>query len=296
MVHRISAVVVFVVLITAQARAQNTFESSGGESSLALRGGGLLHINFADANVSFGLVRQVSTDRWRAGMDGTLKARDGLVSLVDEGFALRSGSISGFLGHDFLPTDSIFQYEFLAGRVKYTRATLDILPDNSATLEVLNTKFNGATAGVVYNAFLDTARGNGGGEEFLLGIAVDYGRQNNADKLDTVQVCDESRSVTTATQTVRRVSSCKDASTGTYLISNRVTAALDLLWYQRWSSNRVALAFLGRYDELKHDTAFVPGFGIFVTESGAPLKMQGGFTIEAIDHKPRVGLQVGFPF
>ena len=68
------------------------------------------------------------------------------------------------------------------------------------------------------------------------------------------------------------------------------------LRYQRWSSNRVAAAFFGRYDELKHDTAFVPGFGIFVTESGAPLKIQGGFTIEAIDHKARLGLQVGFPF
>lgn len=296
MMHRISTVVVFVLLVAAQARAQTTFESSDGESSLALRGGGLFHVNFADANVSFGLVRQVSTDRWRVGIDGTLKAKDGLVSLVDDGFALRSGSIGGFVGHDFLPTNSVLQYGFLAGRVKYTRATLDILPDNSTTLEVLNTKFNGATAGVVYNGFLDTARGNGGGEEFLIGIAVDYGRQNNADKLDTVQVCEDLRSVTTAAQTVRRESACKDASTGTYLTSNRVTAALDLLWYQRWSSNRVALAFLGRYDELKHDTAFVPGFGIFVTESGAPLKMQGGFTIEAVDHKPRLGLQVGFPF
>jgi hypothetical protein len=43
-------------------------------------------------------------------------------------------------------------------------------------------------------------------------------------------------------------------------------------------------------------TAFVPGFGIFVTEAGAPLKIQGGFTIEAIDRKARLGLQVGFPF
>ena len=293
--HRIVAVV-FVLLIATAARAQTTFESSDGEGTLTLRGGGLLHVNFADANVSFGLVRQVSTDRWRVGVDGTLTAKDGLVSLVDDGFALRGGSISGFAGRDFLPDDSIVQYGFLAGRVKYTRATLDILPDNSTTLDVLSTTFNGGTAGVAYNALLDTARGNGGGEEFLLGIAVDYGRRNNVDKLDTVQVCDELRSVTTPTQTVRRESSCMNASAGAYLTSNRVTAAFDVLWYQRWSSNRVALAFLGRYDELKHDTAFVPGFGIFVTESGAPLKMQGGFTIEAIDHKPRLGLQVGFPF
>jgi hypothetical protein len=263
---------------------------------LALRGGGLLNVNFADANVSFGLVRQVSTDRWRVGIDGALKAKDGLVSLVDDGFALRSGDIGGFVGYDFLPKNSVIEYGFLAGRVKYTRATLDILPDNSTTLEVLNTKFNGGTAGVVYNALLDTARGKGGGEEFLVGIAVDYGRRHNADTLDSVQVCEDSHSVTTTTQTVRRVSECKEASRGAYSTSNRVTAAVDLLWYQRWSSNRVALAFLGRYDELKHDTAFVPGLGIFVTESGAPLKVQGGFTIEAVDHKVRLGLQVGFPF
>jgi hypothetical protein len=293
--HRIFAVV-FVLLIATAARAQTTFESSDGEGTLALRGGGLLHVNFADANVSFGLVRQVSTDRWRVGIDGTLTAKHGVVTLVNDGFALRGGSIGGFAGRDFLYDGSVVQYGFLAGRVKYTRATLDILPDNSTTLEVLSTPFNGVTAGVLYNALLDTARGNGGGEELLLGMAVDYGRRNNVDKLDTVQVCDELRAVTTPTQTVRRESSCQGASAGAYLTSNRVTAAFDLLWYQRWSSNRVALAFLGRYDELKHDTAFVPGFGIFVTESGAPLKMQGGFTIEAVDHKPRLGLQVGFPF
>jgi hypothetical protein len=293
--HRIAAAV-FLLLIAAPAPAQTTFESSDGESSLALRNGGLLHVNFADANVSFGLVRQVSTDRWRVGIDGRLKARDGLVSLVDDGFALREGSIGGFAGYDFLYDDSVVQYGFLAGRVKYTRATLDILPDNSTTLDVLTTKFNGATAGVVYNALLDTARGNGGGHEFMVGIAVDYGRRNNVDTLATVQVCDELRVVTTPTETVRRESACQNASSGAYVTSNRATAAFDLLWYQRWSANRVAAAFFGRYDELRHDTAFVPGFGIFVTESGAPLKIQGGFTIEAIDHKARLGLQVGFPF
>jgi len=291
------AVVLLVGSLTASlAHAQAIFESSDGESSLALRSGGLLHINFADASVSFGLVRQVSTDRVHFGIDGKLNAKDGFVSIVSDGFALGGGQVTGFLGRDFSPRTSMLQYQFVGVRVEYTHSSFDIVPDGSATLEAISTPFNGSTVGGFYNAFIDTARGKGGGQELLLGVAIDYGRRNNADSLDEVQVCDAINSLTTSAQTVRTVSKCKTASVGAYETSNRVTASVDLLWYQRWSSNRIAVAFTGRYDELKHRRPFVPGFGIFVTESGAPLKVQGGITIEAIDGKPRFGLQVGFPF
>ena len=289
--------VVFVLLLVASdSEAQTIFQSSDGASSLTLRDGGLIHVNFGDASVSFGLVRQVSTDRWQVGFDGKLKAKDSFVSLVKDGFALREGELSGFAGKQFLPDASVLLYQFVGGRFRYARGSFDILPEGSNTLEPAATKFNGVTGGVFYNAFFDTAKGNGGGQEFLFGVAVDYGRRHNVDLLEEVEVCEESRSLTTSTGTVRRVSACSDASLGTYQTSNKVTASIDLLWYQKWSSNRLAFAFLGRYDDLKNETPFVPGFGVFITESGAPLKMQGGVTFEVVDEKWRLGIQVGFPF
>jgi hypothetical protein len=289
-------VAVILVLMASAVDAQTIFQSSDGESSLALRDGGLIHVNFGDGSVSFGLVRQVSTDRWQAGFDGKLKAKDGFVSLVKDGFALREGALSGFAGRQFLPDVSVVQYQFVGGRFRYVRGSFDVLPENSATLEPATTKFNGVTAGVFYNAFFDTAKGDGGGQEFLFGLAVDYGRRHNVDMLEEVEVCEETHSLTTATGTVRRVSDCTDASLGTYQTSNKFTASVDLLWYQSWSSNRLAFAFLGRYDDMKNDTPFVPGVGLFITESGSPLKMQGGVTFEIVDDKPRLGIQVGFPF
>jgi hypothetical protein len=285
-----------IVLIASGSSAQTIFQSSDGESSLALRDGGLIHVNFGDGSVSFGLVRQVSTDRWQLGFDGKLKAKDSFVSLVKDGFALREGELSGFAGRQFLPDDSALQYQFVGGRFRYARGSFDVLPEDSTTLVPATTKFNGVTAGVFYNAFFDTAKGDGGGHEFLFGVAFDYGRRHNVDSLDEVEVCEETRSLTTAAGTVRRVSDCTEASIGMYRTSNRFTASVDVLWYQAWSSNRLAFAFLGRYNDMKNDTPFVPGLGVFITESGAPLKMQGGVTFEVVDKKPRLGVQVGFPF
>ena len=287
---------IFVLLTARGAQAQTIFQSSDGESSLTLRDGGLIHINFGDASVSFGLARQVSTDPWHVGFNGKLKAKDNFVSLVKDGFALREGEITGFLGYQSLPDKSVVSYQVLGGRFGYTKGSFDLLSPDSIMLEVSETTFNGGTLGVFYNAFLDSARGNGTGQEFLLGIAVDYGRRHNADRLDEVEVCEGKRTAPTDSGVNRSVSSCKDASFGMYETSNRWTAEVDFLWYQAWSSNRLAIGFLGRYDDLKNKNPFVPGFGVFITETGAPLKMQGGVTLEAVDGETRLGVQIGFPF
>ena len=288
--------VVLALLCTASGSgAQTIFQSADGESSLALRNGGLIHVNFGDASVSFGLVREVSTDPWRVGFDGKLKAKDGFVSLVKDGFALREGELTGFAGRQFL-TNSVLQHQLVGGRFRYARGSFDILTEDSVTLEPTTAKFNGVTAGVFYNAFFDTARGAGGGQEFLLGIAMDYGRRHNVNTLEDAEVCEQTRSLTTTTGSIRTVADCTEVSLGGYETSNRFTASIDLLWYQEWSANRVAVAFLGRFDELKNDTPFVPGVGVFITESGAPLRMQGGVTLEVVDEKVRLGVQVGFPF
>ena len=50
------------------------------------------------------------------------------------------------------------------------------------------------------------------------------------------------------------------------------------------------------YFPIGFEMPFLPGVGVFITKSGALLKMQGGVTLEAIDGKPRVGVHIGFPF
>src|SRR5215204_2149843 len=68
------AVAVLPLAVVRPAAAQTQLESSDGESSVVLKQGGVLLLNFSDASIKFGLTRVVSTKPLRLGAEAKAAA------------------------------------------------------------------------------------------------------------------------------------------------------------------------------------------------------------------------------
>lgn len=282
-------------LLPAAARTQVIYESSTGTSSIALRDAGAVGINFADGSVEVGYVRAVSTSPWRLGGAVEVASSDGFAELFEDSeYASPELSGSFFVGHVREPEGGRLLYSLLGAQLGYSHADLALAAHgDDGVLAVQDESFDAASATLVYNAFLERFLFP---QETLLGVAARYGRRSNFHDLDEVEVCEAVATGSSEAGAPVTAESCETARFGDYETRSELSADLDLIWYQRWARNRIALALLARYNDPEHADELVPGVGAFFTVDGQPMRFLGGITGEYADDGWSLGLQVGFPF
>jgi len=270
----------------AGARAQYVFESPGGASSIVLAEGGVFAVNFSDSSVKLAFTRTTSQPL-RFGAGAQAKARSGFAALLDDdGIELSEGSGLLYGGYQMQDVASA-QYHFVGAQLDFTHGEYVLAREGESGPLSTDETFDGASLRAFYNGFMAPAPAL----ELLVGLTAGYGHANNHSELSKVEVCEE----VTSDGEGGRVQACQDARRGGYREEGAALATANVIWYQRWSRNRLAIGGFARYEGVRED-AFVPGVGVFVTEAGSPLKFIGGFTLSFEDDGPRAGLQLGIPF
>ena len=78
---RMAYLIAMSLLLPGAVSAQNAFESSQGQSSIAIDDAAVLSVNFSDSNVKFGVGRRSSRSRWSAGIQAACGCPGGRFSL-----------------------------------------------------------------------------------------------------------------------------------------------------------------------------------------------------------------------
>lgn len=273
--------------------SQIIYESSSGTSSIVLDDVGIAAVNFGDSSIKLGFTRVVSNQPWRFGLEAEGKSTEGFLEIFKgKDISLPEASASAFAGRTWTPEKGSLLFNLLGLQARYAHGEFNLASEDSAnTVEAKSKDFNGLTGTLFYNAFVENFPLPG---ETLFGVAVTYGERNNFEDLKKVEVCEEMASGTSNGNT-SRIQSCKNARSGDYKESTELAADLDVIWYQKWTQNRVAFGLLGRYDGTKDNDRFTPGIGVFFTKDGKPSRFLGGLTAEFADGELKIGLQVGFP-
>jgi hypothetical protein len=268
---------------------QVMFESSSGDGSIVLHDAGTLSFNFAATSIKLGYHKVLSTSPLRFGFEIKTASTEGFTSIF-KGNEISLPETTGtiFIGHKIELFSS--KWGLIGANLEYKRGLYQLATvDTSGEISTTSKKFNGISSKALFNLFFDGFILPG---DSLWGIAVSYGLRNNYAQLDKVQVSETVETDSKGNSILKST----NARLGEYNESNAVSINFDIIWYQRWTRNRIAIGILGRYDGYKDQFPFTPGIGIFVAKKGSPLLIVGGLTFELKDDKLGIGLHVGFPF
>lgn len=316
------AVMVFVVFVWSETRAQMPFQDAKGNGSLLLSDGGFVQINIADPSIRIGYLRDISNQRWSIGFDASGKLTGTRAPLLNKNQAAPDVKVGLSFGRKYLiakpldlnnpadqqklknvqteavkhglkPNDDLGEYW---RSVPYDRLTLQLsyaykqysLFNPTATFEkqIFKKNFHNPSAALNYSILLNGSN--------LLGASVGIGRTNNSNDLTGVDVRDINSA--TFSNTVREVVRTRQVLRGDFKQSTSVFLNTDYVIYPRSTFSRVGLDFYTRSVFTGIDKGFHPGIGVFLSEKGAPTRVLGGVTISYDEGKATVALIAGFNF
>ena len=265
-------------LAARRAQAQGLVESADGLTSILLKSGAQVSVNFSDNSVRFGLLRRVSTKWLLYGAEIKLRATDGVANVTNAGFHPPETHMTFTVGWQGEPSAGPLQYQRVSLQASLNYLKMN-LADTVGRLALRTPSSTTTSVTANYNVFSAL----GGQASAVVGVSVSFGGRNNYDDLDKMQLCTQ-----VAVQGAERLLDCNDARLGPVAATDAFTETVDVALFPGWkdapeSTHRTT------------STASPRALGLLFSKPGSPLAVVGGITLE-FGGVTRLGVQVGLPF
>ena len=262
-------------------------ESADGLTSILLKSGAQVSVNFSDNSVRFGLLRRVSTKWLLYGAEIKLRATDGVANVTNAGFHPPETHMTFTVGWQGEPSAGPLQYQRVSLQASMSYLKMN-LADTVGGVALRTPSSTTASVTANYNVFLAL----GGQASAVVGASISFGARNNYDDLDKMQLCRQ-----VAVQGDESLLDCNDARLGPVAATDGFTGTVDAALFPGWKDalGVLVLTAFARVNSPHNEHRLAPGIGLLFSKPGSPLAVVGGITLE-FGGVTRLGVQVGLLF
>ena len=284
-------------LLSIDCFGQSVLEDAQGKSGMySFKGGGNIQLDFSGASATMAYAKPFSNSDSgiRFGFSASGKSEDGVANFVSRGkFAptVSASMVVGYRNWLFEPlrsTDTADKGEdgvFL--EIAPSFSPFRTIDTSLAYADQLQTNdFWGFSAALSYAARY---------HDFMYSSRLEADRISNYDDLDFVEVSDERILYSSATQK-RSLITSNAYKLGPLTDLLTYSARFDVVAIPDFFRNRIGLDFNVKFPTLEYGLSVSPGFGVLLTESGAPSKIVGGLSVAYADHHTNLGMIAGYNF